>query len=180
MNPFRVVALSAALTLSAAALPALAKSGAEWQALTSQASLSLEQAIEKAAQTVPGKPVEAELDRDGHGQQGAGLHYEVKLLTPANEEVDVHVNATNGEAALYKNKGKAKNKDVKRVGEAKVSLIQAIAAATAHTAGKAVEADLDSDWGKTSDSVKVLQADGQVMKIKLDALTGQVTGSKKD
>ena len=139
MNPFRVVALSAVLSLSAVALPVLAKSGAEWQAISNQAT-----------------------------------------LTPANEEVDVHVNAVNGEAALYKNKGAAKNKEVKRAAEAKISLNQAIAAATAHTAGKAVEADLGSDWGKTSYSVKVLQADGTVMKIKLDALTGQVTGSKKD
>ena len=180
MNPFRVVALSAVLSLSAVALPVLAKSGAEWQAISNQATLTLEQAIDKAAQAVPGKAVEAELDQDGHGHQGAGLHYEVKLLTPANEEVDVHVNAVNGEAALYKNKGTAKNKEVKRAAEAKISLNQAIAAATAHTAGKAVEADLGSDWGKTSYSVKVLQADGTVMKIKLDALTGQVTGSKKD
>lgn len=180
MHSFRVVTLSAVLSLSAVAAPVFAKTGAQWQAISSQAALTLEQAIDKAAQTVPGKALEAELDQDSHGQQGAGLHYEVKLLTPANEEVDVHVNAVNGEAALYKNKGKAKNKDVKRAQEAKISLSQAIAAATAHTAGKALEADLDSDWGKVSYSVKVLQADGTVMKLKLDALSGQVTGSKKD
>ncbi|MEG0447214.1 MAG: PepSY domain-containing protein, partial [Comamonas sp.] len=49
-----------------------------------------------------------------------------------------------------------------------------------HTPGKPVEAQLDSDWGKTSYKVKLLQADNVVTSVRLDAETGKVTGTKKD
>ena len=55
--PFaRTAALSIALALTCAtaALPAAAKSVAEWQTITSQAKIPLEQAITRATQAVPG------------------------------------------------------------------------------------------------------------------------------
>ena len=75
--PFaRTAALSIALALTCAtaALPAAAKSVAEWQTITSQAKIPLEQAITRATQAVPGKAIEAQLDdgdfrRNSHGGQ---------------------------------------------------------------------------------------------------------------
>ena len=59
-------------------------------------------------------------------------------------------------------------------------MYKAVEKAIAAMPGKPLEAQLDSDWGKTSYKVKLLQADKVVMKVRLDPATGAVTGSEKD
>lgn len=176
-TPFtRTAAIVLALSCATAALPAAAKSVAEWQAVTSQAKLPLEQAITRATQAVPGKAIEAQLDSG----DGMGPRYEIEVITPAGESVEVWVNATTGQAAQHKNDGAAKRKDRKRLEEARSTLEQAIQAATAHTPGKAVSAELDAHWGKTSYQIEVLQADGVLMEVKIDAVDGKVIRAKRD
>lgn len=166
------LALAAALACSGVA----AKSPAEWQNLTAQAKVSLVQAIERATQAVPGKAIDAELGDGKH----AGVRYEVEVITPAGDSVEVWVDAATGQASQHKNDGKAKRKDLQRLEEAKASIHQAIQSATAHTPGTPVNAELDAHWGKTSYQVDVLQADGALMEVKVDAADGKVIRAKRD
>lgn len=167
--------LTAALSLSAA--PAFAKSGAEWQTLTGSVQVGLNQAVEKAQAVAPGKAIEAELEA---GKKGAAPYYAVTLVSPANEEIKLRVNASTGAAALEKNKGKADAKHLKRLADTSITLTQAVEAAIVALPGKPLEAQLDSDWGKTSYKVKLLRADQTVMKVRLDPATGVVTEQEKD
>ena len=155
---------------------ALAKSPAEWQQLVQQSQVSLPQALEHATKVVPGTVLEASLD-DG---DKAPPRYEVEVINAAGENVEVWVDAATGNATLHKNEGAAKNKDKKRVQEAKTSMAQAIQSAVAHTAGTPVAAELDDHWGKTSYQVDVLQANGVLMEVKVDAADGKVLRAKPD
>jgi uncharacterized membrane protein YkoI len=94
--------------------------------------------------------------------------------------VEVWVNALTGQAAQHKNDGAAKRKDRQRLEKAKSTIEQAIQAATKHTPGKAVSAELDSHWGRTTYQIDVLQADGVLMEVKIDAVGGEVIRAKKD
>lgn len=164
------------LALAAAGFAAHAKSPAQWQALTAPLQVTLEQAIDKATQAVPGKVLEIELD-DG---DGAGVRYEAEVLTSTQERVEVWVDGATGMARTHKHKGQAKDKHVQRLQAAKLSVQQAIAAATAHTAGKAIKAELDEHRGSPVYKVDVLQADHTVMEIELDANDSKVLRAKLD
>ncbi len=176
MKPIRTAAIILALSCATATLPVAAKSVAEWQAITSQAQLALDQAITRATQAVPGKAIEAQLD-DG---DGSGPRYEIEIITPAGESVEVWVNAITGQAARHKDDGAAKRKDRQRLEKARSTIEQAIQMALKHTPGKAVSAELDSHWGRTSYQVDVLQADGVLMEVKVDAVGGEVIRAKRD
>ncbi|EXU81515.1 hypothetical protein AX13_06870 [Comamonas aquatica DA1877] len=167
-----------ALPLAAAtlALGAHAKTPAQWQALTAPVKISLEQAVQNATQMTPGQVIEIELD-DG---DGAGVRYEAHILTPQQQSVEVWVDAVTGQARLHENDGAAKRKDVERSQAAKIDILQAIRAATAHTPGKAMKAELDNHWGTISYQVDVLQADHRLMEVKLDAADGKVLRAKRD
>lgn len=165
-----------ALSLAAASFSTHAATPAQWQAMTSNVQVSLEQAIARATQAVPGKVLEIELD-DG---DGSGPRYEAQVLTPAGDNVEVWVNGASGQANQHEHDGKAKRKDAKRAQEAKIDITQAVQAALAHTPGKAVKAELDSHWGTTSYQVDVLQANHTVMEVKLDATNGTVIRAKLD
>ncbi len=64
--------------------------------------------------------------------------------------------------------------DRQRLEKAKSTIEQAIQAATRHTPGTPVSAELDSHWGQTSYQVEVLQANGTLMEVKIDAVGGEV------
>lgn len=167
------IAVAASLTFSVPA--AFAKSPAEWQALASKASVSLDQAMVKAAEAGKGKVIDIELDAG----DGAVARYESKVATPAGETVEIWVNATSGDAAVHKHKGKTKSKDVRRIKEAKITLAQAVKVALKSTPGTPVGAELDSNWGKASYDVDVLLQDGSIMKVKIDAVDSSVIRTKK-
>lgn len=162
--------------LATTALSAQADTPAQWQARTSKVQVSMEQAIQKATQAVPGKVLEIELEES----KKKGLRYEVQVLTPAGDSVEVLVNAISGEARQHSNDGKAKRKDAERAQEAKIDITQAIEAATRHTPGRAIKAELDNHWGTTTYEVHVMQADYIVMEIKVDAADGKIIRSKID
>lgn len=166
------------LALASAALTtaAIAKSPAEWQQLSTQAKVSLGQAIDSATRTVPGNVIDVELDKG----DAAGARYELEVITPNGDSVEVWVNAATGQAAQHKNDGKAKRKDLQRLEAAKASMPQAIQSATAHTPGTPVSAELDSHWGATTYQVNVLQSDGVLMEVKVDATDGRVIRAKRD
>ena len=165
-----------ALSLAAAAGLAQAKSPAEWQHLSQQTQLTLPQAAEKALQAHPGQVVEASLD-DG---DGAGARYEVDIVDHAGVQHEVWVNASTGQTLLHKTDGPAKRKTLHRLQDAQLNLQQAVQAATAHTPGTVVKAELDSHWGTTSYEVDVLQANGHLQEIQLDAATGKILRTQRD
>lgn len=166
----------AALVTASLTMAAHAKTPAQWQALTSTVQVSLPQAIAASTQAVPGKVLHIEID-DG---DGAGTRYEAEVLTATGEEAEVWVNAATGQAGLHKNDGAAKRKDKQRAQDAKISIEQAITAATAHIAGKPVKAKLDSHFGTVTYEVDVLQADHTLMEVKINAADGKVISSKRD
>ena len=176
MNRIWASRAAVALAVSTLALAAHAKSPAQWQSLTAPLKVTAEQAIQSATQAVPGKVVEVELD-DG---DGAGVRYEVKIITPQNQRMEVWVDGASGQARTHKDDGKAKERHLERLQAAKLDIQQAIQAATAHTAGRAVKAELDSHRGTTIYEVEVLQADHTVMEIQLDATDGKVLRAKLD
>lgn len=165
-----------ALAAAGLAFSAQADSAAQWQTRAGHLHVSLEQAVKNATQAVPGTVFEIELD-DG---DGAGLRYEAQVLTTAGDSVEVWVDGATGQARQHEHDGKAKRKDAERVRQAKIGIAQAVAAATAHTPGRAVKAELDNHWGKVSYQVDVLQADFTVMEVKLDAADGKVLRAKRD
>lgn len=171
----KIVPYVLALTMSTAGLTAMAASPAQWQAMTNNLQVSLDQALQSAVQAVPGTVIEIELD-DGKGQ----VRYEAEILTPAGESVEVWVDGTSGQAYIHEKNGKAKRKDAERVQTAKIDMPTAIKAATAHTPGKPVKAELDNHWGTTTYQIDVLQPDFTVMELKVDAANGTVLRAKKD
>ena len=125
--------LSAALSLSGlSAAPALAKSAAEWLALTGAVQIGLNQAVEKAQAVAPGKVIDVELEE---GKKGAVPYYSVTLISPVNEEIKLRVNASTGDAAVEENKGRAEGKHAKRLADARITLVQAVDAAIAALPG---------------------------------------------
>jgi len=175
MNHTRNTAFAALLALTMG-FSAHADTPAQWQALTAPLKVNLEQAIAHSTKAVPGTVIEIDLD-DG---DGAGVRYEAQVLTPQGESVEVWVDGVTGQARQHENDGKAKRRDVERAQSAKINIVQAIQAATAHTPGKPVKAELDNHWGNVSYEVDVLKADNTVMSIKIDAVNGKVLRAKPD
>lgn len=160
--------------ITSASLPAqAADTPAQLQAGLQQTRLTLSQAIDAAEAAVPGRTIDAQLDID----KGS---FEIKLITPQNKQVEVHVNASTGAALQHKDKGAASAKDQRQLEASKVTLQQAIAAALKHTPGTAVDAELGQDWGRTVIAVDVLTAIGQRMEIKLNPENASVLSSKVD
>jgi uncharacterized membrane protein YkoI len=162
--------------LTSASLPVqAADTPAQLQAGLQQTQLTLSQAIDAAEAAVPGRSIDAQLDTD------KGMpRFEIKLITPQNKQVEVHVNASTGAALQHKDKGAAAAKDKKQLEASKITLQQAIAAALKHTPGTAVDAELSQDWGRTVIAVDVLTAAGQRLEIKLNPENASVLSSKVD
>lgn len=170
--------LAATLSLyGGSAAPSLARSAAEWLSLAGAVQIGLSQAVEKAQAVVSGEAIDAELEE---GRKGAAPYYAVTLVSPANEEVRLRVNARTGDAAVEKNKGPAEARHVKRLADTRITLAQAVDAAVAAMPGKPLEAQLDSDWGRTRYKVKLLRTDLSIMKLRLDPATGAVTSQEMD
>jgi len=146
------------------------------QPLVPTTAISLQQAIAAALQAAPGRAVEADLETDG--KYGLPPFYEVEVLTNNGMKTELRVDAQSGQASVYKSKP-AKHKDNARLNAASLTLQQAIDAATAQTdGGQALEAELDTWYGRVSYEVKVLRADGVVQKIVLDASNGAVLNTR--
>ncbi|RMX04790.1 peptidase [Corticibacter populi] len=170
----RNILAAAAMAFSLAA-PALADSPDEVRARLSSASLSLPQAIEKGLEAAPGKVIDIDLDRDD-----GVVRYELEIITAQQENIEVHVNAATGAIDQFKNDGKASRKDLSRLEEARIDITQAIDAAVKNTPGTPFSAQLDSHWGKTSYEVDILQADGRIFEVKIDAADGSILRTKQD
>lgn len=168
--------MAAAVVAASLSGAAHAVSPAQWQAMRQQWNISLEQAVQNATRAVPGDVIEVELEPS----KSAGARYEVQVLTPAGESVEVWVDAASGQARPHAQDGKAKRKDLERLQQARINLTQAVQAAQTHTPGQAVKAELDNHWGTTTYQVDVLQPDNTVMEIKVDAANGQILRAKKD
>ena len=171
-----VAPFALAFALTTTGFTAMATTPAQWQAKTSNVQITLEQALQNAVKAVPGTVIEIELD-EGKGQ---GVRYEAEVLTPTGESMDVWIDGASGQARVHESNGKAKRKDQERAQAAKIDMPSAIRAATTHTPGKAVKAELDNHWGTVTYQVDVLQPDFTVMEVKVDASNGNVLRAKKD
>jgi len=142
------------------------------QPLVPATAISLQQAIGHALQAAPGRALEADLDADG--KYGLPPFYEVEVLSDSGMKTKLRVDAQSGQTSVYKNK-QAKAKDRARLDSATLSLEQAIETASSQFGGaRALEADLDTWQGRTSYEVKLLQGDGIIHKVVLDARDGTV------
>ena len=82
---------------------ALAKSAKEKLQLSQDAKVSVEEAIKTATDKVPGKVVEAELEKK-HGK----AVWEVEIATADNKIMEVHLDSVSGTVIDVKEKGKGK------------------------------------------------------------------------
>jgi len=169
------LALAGIILMAPAGTLVHAETPAQWQAALQQARVSLAQAIDAAEAAAPGRAVEAQLEID----KGAP-HFEVELVTPQGNHVEVHVDAASAAALRQQDKGPAATKDRQRLETSKITLQQAIDAALRHTPGTAVEAEFGNDWGRSVIAVDVLTAAGQRQEIKLDPANGALIGAKRD
>jgi uncharacterized membrane protein YkoI len=93
----------------------------------------------------------------------------------------VTASAIAGGSLAYASKEAPPNDAVALFSKAKVTLIQAIAAAEQHAGGKAVQVELEqqSSGGPVYD-VEVVTADHKVYDVKVDAASAKVLSSKLD
>lgn len=164
------------LALAVASWSAHAKNHTEWQAMTSNLQVNLEQAAQQATDLVPGTVIDIELD-DG---DGAGVRYEAQVISPTGNSMEVWVDAATGKARLHENEGLSKVKDQQHADAVQISLKDAVRSALKFTPGIAVKAEVGNHWGTLVYKVDVLQADHTVIEVKLDAADGQVIGAKRD
>jgi len=82
---------------------ALAKSAKEKLQLSQDAKVSIEEAIKTATDKVPGKVVEAELEKK-HGK----AVWEVEIATPDNKIMEVHLDSASGAVIDVQEKRKGK------------------------------------------------------------------------
>lgn len=137
--------------------------------------LSLSQAIDAAEAAVPGRAIDAQLDTD------AGIaHYEIEIITPQYNRVEVHVNANTGVALLHKDHGPASPRDKHLLETSKLTLKQALGTALRHTPGTALEADLGQEAGRAVFEVDVLTASGQRVQVQLNAADGSLLHTQVD
>ena len=133
------------------------------------AKLDLNQAIQ-AAQTQHGlKVIDIELD---HKKQQAV--YEIKGATAQGEKVKLKLNAADGQVVEQKPDGKLDAKDNERLAAAKISLSDAVAAATKAQPGRPFEAELSQHLGTVSYSVKLITADNKEAKVRVNAADGSI------
>ena len=85
-----------------------------------------------------------------------------------------------GGAALAKPSEASENDAVLGLAAAKITLVQAIAAAESHVNGRATSAELESEGGTVLFEVEVVDSSDAVYDVVVDAGTGEVLSSKAD
>ncbi|MDY0009000.1 MAG: PepSY domain-containing protein [Bdellovibrionales bacterium] len=70
-------------------------------------------------------------------------------------------------------------KDLRLLEEAKITLVEAIGIAEKHVGGTAIDADLDSHFGKVVYDISVIR-DKKEFDVRLDAVTGDVIRMEED
>lgn len=88
--------------------------------------------------------------------------------------------ATAAGLALAKQAGGGDNDALASLAKAQISLGQAVAVAEAQAAGRAIQAELDSDRGAAVYEVEVVTSDSRVFDVTVDAVDGKVRSSKPD
>jgi uncharacterized membrane protein YkoI len=87
--------------------------------------------------------------------------------------------ATAGGLALAK-QAAPENDALVDLAKAKITLVQAIAAAEGHVGGRATRAELDHKRGAVIFDVEVAAADGKIFDVVVDAIDGNVRSSRED
>jgi uncharacterized membrane protein YkoI len=129
--------------------------------MAQEATVTIEQAVKAATDKVKGKVIEAELERE-HGK----LMWELEVLAEDNHIVEVYVDAMSGEV---------NTEEATMAQEAKVSIEQAVKAATDKVKGKVIEAELEQEQGKLLWELEIVSDDKKMMEVHVDAASGMVT-----
>lgn len=166
---YRIRTAAVALALGLSSLAASA-STADKLAAAQAAAIDLSQAID-TAQTQHGlKVVEAEID-----MKKKQPVYEFKGINAQNHETQLKFSALDASKMLEtKDEGAAKKKYTDRLATAKIDINEAIATALKHTAGKAVEVDLDDHLGVLSYDVKIIDANSKLVEVRVNAVDGTI------
>ena len=144
-----------------------------------QTRISLEQAMAAARQQhADGKISKVELE----GEKGK-THYEVELVDAKGQVFELKIDAATGKvlsSKLDKKQGQ-KNDAVTDLAKARISLEQAMTAATQHHAGgRVTKAELESKNGDTYYEIELVDAQQKVFDVKVSAADGKVLSSKLD
>ena len=124
-------------------------------------------AIEIASSGFKGRPVEAELEvEDGY------LVYEVELSTGGGNRTEVLIDAGNG--SILKNERENEDEEELHFRKPIISLGDALKAALTASPGYAVEAELERLIGHLHYSIEIIDPEGKIKEIEVDAKTGRV------
>lgn len=147
------------------------------------ATTALADAVRAAEAQVSGRAFEAAPDDDDadgkvSGAKGYAIHVQ------AGDAVsEVHVDATTGKVVRVEKEGlfskiMRDDDEVAPALSSPTSLLQAIAAAEAHTGGHAMAADVDRDDGVSYYDVVVAAPTGAALIVKVSAETGAVAATR--
>lgn len=133
----------------------------EKMSMAQQAKITIDQAMKAATDKVKGKVIEAELE-----EEAGTLMWEFEILAEDNHIVEVYVDAMSG----------AVNTDEASMAQAaKVTLDQAVKAATEKVKGKVIEAELEKEQGKLLWELEIVSDDKKITEVHVDASSGMVT-----
>lgn len=138
--------------------------------LAREARITMAQARQAALARVPGKVESGRLEREN-----GRVVFEFEIHTAQNTEAEVYVDAATGEVVKTEaEEGRASEKEIKLMSEARVTMEQAEQTALARVAGTVVEAELERERGKVLYSFEIVGANGDETEIHVDAVTGQI------
>lgn len=152
------------------------------------AKISMERAVEIASASIPGTPIEAELEaEDGF------LVYEIELSTGAHAKTEVTIDAGNGNILKQEREDEEQEDsdddgdddgdvddgdddgDVDaNYGKPQTSLQNAIKIALATSPGTPVEAELEKKTDHFQYEIEIIDANGKTSKVRINADTGKV------
>lgn len=149
-----------------------AKDDSEIAAVLS-AQTSLGDAVRIAEKSANGKAFEAAMeDEDGRNL------YEIAVLS-GDKVTEFAIDPATGEILEAEEEGlladlMRDDEELAALGETKTDLLSVIATAEQAAGGKAMEAEIDDESAAPAFDVEVAQADGSVVKVTIDGVTGKV------
>lgn len=175
---FTLGAAASATAASGTAAEGERKGEASESAAALAAAHSLSDAIRAAEAKTGGKAFSAAIE-----DEDEMTVYEIDAAT-GDKIAEVLVSAASGEVMKVEEesfvaKMMRDDEDIAALGKAKISLLDAIAAAEASAGGVAMEAELDDEDGASAAAytIEVASADGKVAKVHVDSASGAVLKS---
>ena len=174
----KAIALAVALAMGFAVTGTQAADAAREDATLSNATVSLNDAINKAEKEGGGQAVAA----DYTAKKGTMGYYDVKVLSSDGAKLtEYRVSTATGKVTKASNEPFEKmftRIKPDQLASAPTSLKGAIKTAEAQSGGKAVDADADRNGDTVRYVVKVAKADGSTEKVKVNGADGKVASAQ--